>query len=103
VETLEHITTSPALEPDWKRIEALTGETVIFESKAEDIGITRLNLTKGLIKQSVVNNLNKLSSNNFLGKEKGHNEAIQVVRYYGSPSTSTEKKQLHKIDVGPHD
>ncbi|CAG8477908.1 20837_t:CDS:2 [Gigaspora margarita] len=27
VETLEHITTCPALEADWKKIEALTGET----------------------------------------------------------------------------
>ncbi|CAG8733941.1 25741_t:CDS:2, partial [Gigaspora margarita] len=60
IETLEHITICPALEADWKRIEALTGKIawnflisdakykvnlqtitkVIFDSRAEDIGIT---------------------------------------------------------------
>src|SRR5260363_197100 len=154
VETLEHITICPALEADWKRIEALTGETAwnsltsdakykvdsrsitkaIFDSRTEDIGITRLNLTKGLIKQSVVNNLNELLSshkdarntaleilqgfwNHFYEdiwkrrceqivsweKRKGITKQFKWSAHHGSPSTSTKKKQLHKIDVGPRD
>ncbi|CAG8849523.1 1906_t:CDS:2, partial [Gigaspora margarita] len=146
IETLEHITICPALEADWKRIEALTGKTawnsltsdtkykvnsqtitkVIFNSRAEDISITRLNLTKGLIKQSVVNNLNELLSshkdarntvleilqrfwNHFYDKifekekRKGIMKQFKWSAHHGSSSTSMKKKQPHKIDIGPRD
>ncbi|CAG8854533.1 7026_t:CDS:2, partial [Gigaspora margarita] len=125
VETLEHVTICSALEANWKRIEALTGETawnslisdakykvdpqtimkIIFKSRAEDIGITRLNLTKSLIKQSVVNNLNELLSiykdARNTEKRKGITKQFKLFAHYRSPSTSTKKKQLHKINVGP--
>ncbi|CAG8812148.1 12992_t:CDS:2, partial [Gigaspora margarita] len=74
---------------------------VIFESRAEDISITRLNLTKGLIKQSVVNNLNELLSSHKDARNTGITKQFKLSAHYGSPSM--KKKQPHKIDVGPRD
>ncbi|CAG8842551.1 15869_t:CDS:2, partial [Gigaspora margarita] len=119
------------LETDWKRIKALIGETVwnsltsdtkykvdphtimkvIFESRAEDIGITRLNLTKSLIKQSVdsenhfYEDIWKKKCEQIISweKRKGITKQFKLFVHHGSPSTSTKKKQSHKIDVGPHD
>ncbi|CAG8816378.1 2787_t:CDS:2, partial [Gigaspora margarita] len=76
IETLEHITTCSALKADWKRIEALTEETA----------------------------WNSLTSDaKYKEKRKGIMKQFKLSTHHGSPSTSTKKKQPHKIDVGPHD